>query len=204
MKKIKILTAIILLPGVSVLTACYQSSHKAMVQLLKELNKRNYNMENPFNPEVKLAHIDSLLKTPQDQRYKTFLMASKAALDLKAGKENESVKTYEDLMNQLDYMAIDQMMPQLGIAYMRQGERSNCMLNHNGSSCIFPIKDGVYTYLKQAQVGHSHIRDHFKRSPDDLESKWLLNIAFMTLGKYPKDVPAEFLIPTWMLRQPLK
>jgi hypothetical protein len=28
---------------------------------------------------------------------------------------------------------------------MRLGERTNCMLNHTGSSCIFPIKgDGVH------------------------------------------------------------
>jgi len=34
-----------------------------------------------------------------------------------------------------------------------------------------------------------------KDDPNDLESRWLLNIAFMTLGDYPKSVPKEFLIP---------
>ncbi len=113
-----------------------------MVQLLKDLNKRNYNIENPFNPEVKLAHIDSLLKAPGLRYDKTSLLISKASLALKAGKEEEAVKTYEDLVKKMDFMSIDEMMPELGIAYMRLGERSNCMLNHNGSSCIFPIKDG--------------------------------------------------------------
>jgi hypothetical protein len=33
------------------------------------------------------------------------------------------------------------------------------------------------------------------REPDDLEAKWLLNLADMTLGRYPDDVPAEHRIP---------
>src|SRR6266436_7031981 len=31
--------------------------------------------------------------------------------------------------------------------------------------------------------------------PDTLEVKWLLNLAYMTLGKYPAGVPAKYLIP---------
>ncbi len=31
--------------------------------------------------------------------------------------------------------------------------------------------------------------------PEDLESRWLLNLAYMTLGEYPNKVPREFLIP---------
>jgi hypothetical protein len=34
-----------------------------------------------------------------------------------------------------------------------------------------------------------------KRDPNDLESRWLLNIAYMTLGEYPSKVPAEFILP---------
>ena len=32
-------------------------------------------------------------------------------------------------------------------------------------------------------------------SPDDLELRWLLNVAAMTIGKYPAGVPAKYLIP---------
>ena len=31
--------------------------------------------------------------------------------------------------------------------------------------------------------------------PDDYQSRWLLNIAYMTLGEYPSQVPAAWLIP---------
>ena len=80
---------------------------------------------------------------------------------------------------------------------MRLGERSNCMLNHNGSSCIFPIKDGGVHRIKTGSKKAIEIYETILKShPDDLKSKWLLNIAFMTLGRYPKSVPKEFLIPS--------
>src|ERR1051325_768311 len=33
------------------------------------------------------------------------------------------------------------------------------------------------------------------RAPDDLSARWLLNIAYMTLGEYPDKVPPKWLIP---------
>ncbi len=160
------------------------------------MNKKNYNVENPFNPEVKKAFIDSLLKTAGNTQDYVNLLAVKASLALKVGKEEESVKTYEDLVTKMDVMSVDRMMPDMGIAYMRLGERSNCMLNHNGSSCVFPIKDeGVHKIKTGSAKAIAVYETILKSHPEDLESKWLLNIAFMTLGGYPKNVPAEFLIP---------
>jgi len=34
-----------------------------------------------------------------------------------------------------------------------------------------------------------------EQKPEDLEVRWLLNIACMTLGKYPDEVPKKYLIP---------
>jgi len=34
-----------------------------------------------------------------------------------------------------------------------------------------------------------------EKDPSDLKSRWLLNIAYMTLGRYPAEVPAKWLIP---------
>ncbi len=189
----KTITALAVLWIFTAITSCYQSSNQDMVQMLKDLNKRNYNRANPFNPEVKKAFIDSLLKTldnkPND------MLATDAALALKVGREEQSVKIYEDLVKR-DFMSVDQMMQDMGIAYMRLGERNNCMLNHNGSSCVFPIKDGGVHQLKTGSTKAIEVYELVLKShPDDYESKWLLNIAFMTLGGYPNSVPKEFLIP---------
>ena len=37
--------------------------------------------------------------------------------------------------------------------------------------------------------------EYLKERPADLGVRWLLNIAYMTLGDYPEKVPADFLIP---------
>jgi hypothetical protein len=194
--KRKIAGAVILLLLLTIITAYYRpSSQKKMVAVLKELRDRNYNLSNPFNPEVKMAKCDSLLSIPGNENNPALLLSA-ASLSLKVGKEEQSLKLYEQLMNEMDFMSIDGLMPDLGIAYMRLGERNNCMLNHNGSSCVFPIKgDGVHIIktgsIRAIETYETILSNH----PDDLESRWLLNIAFMTLGSYPKSVPKEYLIP---------
>jgi hypothetical protein len=35
---------------------------------------------------------------------------------------------------------------------------------------------------------------YLEQKPDDLEVKWLLNLTYMTVGKYPSGVPAKYLI----------
>src|SRR3569832_124523 len=79
---------------------------------------------------------------------------------------------------------------------MRLGERSNCMLNLTGSSCVFPIKDaGVHRIKTGSQKAIQVYETILESEPNDLTSRWLLNVAFMTLGTYPKSVPKKFLIP---------
>ena len=36
---------------------------------------------------------------------------------------------------------------------------------------------------------------YLEGTPDDLEVRWLLNLAYMTLGEYPVGVPSAYLIP---------
>jgi hypothetical protein len=62
----------------------------------------------------------------------------------------------------------------LGVAYLRLGETRNCVARHTAQSCIFPI-DGEAVHV-----------DHEPRS---LAARWLLNIAYMTVGEYPEGVP---------------
>ncbi|WP_428329760.1 CRTAC1 family protein [Mucilaginibacter sp.] len=171
------------------------SSHLKMIGILSELNNRNNSTSNPFSPEVKYAHCDSLLKTATGYQ-RTSLMLSEASLGLKVGQEQRSVQIYEDMLKNMDFMDINNIMPDVAMAYMRVGERTNCMLNHNGSSCVFPIKDeGIHRIKTGSQKAIETYKAILTNNPADLESKWLLNIAYMTLGEYPKNVPPQFLIP---------
>ncbi|MBL8190003.1 MAG: VCBS repeat-containing protein [Acidobacteria bacterium] len=80
----------------------------------------------------------------------------------------------------------------LGVAHLRKGELDNCVHNHNAETCIFPL-------TRQAQhkltAGSSEAVKHFKsflaKRPDNLEVRWLLNLAMMTLGTGSAGVPAR-------------
>jgi tetratricopeptide (TPR) repeat protein len=195
--KIKIVAALTLIVaiGFTIIASSPKSSHQEMIEMLDQLNKKNTNMANPFNPEVKIAYCDSLVKIPPNDQ-DSYLLSAQASLLLMAGQEEKSVSIYEKIIDRLEFMPSDRLLSEVGIAYMRLGERSNCMLNHTGSSCIFPIKnDGVHKIQtgsrKAIQIYKTILRVH----PDDMESRWLLNIAYMTLGEYPQKVPKNVLIP---------
>ncbi|WP_439695062.1 FG-GAP-like repeat-containing protein [Mucilaginibacter sp. AW1-7] len=195
--KIKIAAALTLIVaiGFTIIASSPKSSHQEMIEMLDQLNKKNTNMANPFNPEVKIAYCDSLVKIPPNDQ-DSYLLSAQASLLLMAGQEEKSVSIYEKIIDRLEFMPSDRLLSEVGIAYMRLGERSNCMLNHTGSSCIFPIKnDGVHKIQtgsrKAIQIYKTILRVH----PDDMESRWLLNIAYMTLGEYPQKVPKNVLIP---------
>ena len=193
----KIAKAIILLLVCNIITSCHRSpsSHEQMIAILKDLRQRNSSMTNPFNPESKLAHCDSLLRL-RGNSHNAYSLNIKAALLLKTGQEAQSVNIYEGLFNHSNLISVNDLLPDMGIAYMRLGERNNCMLNHTGSSCVFPIKDeGVHRLRTGSQKAIEVYETILKDNPKDLASRWLLNIAFMTLGRYPQDVPKEFLLP---------
>ena len=89
----------------------------------------------------------------------------------------------------------------IGLAALRMGEQENCLLNHRATSCIFPIdRGGVHTL----QTGARRAIDAFTRrlvaEPSNLGTKWLLNIAYMTVGEYPDRVPRRWLIPPDVFR----
>lgn len=77
----------------------------------------------------------------------------------------------------------------LGLAYLRLGERENCIEAHASRSCILPIRGaGVHTSKKGSRNAAKIFRTMAFRFPQDLESRWLLNIALMTLGEYPEGI----------------
>lgn len=94
----------------------------------------------------------------------------------------------------------------LAVAYLRLGETENCCLRHSSESCILPIRgSGVHT---EPQGSRQAIK-YFQEVLDDTQgsanidhimdirepARWLMNIAYMTLGEYPEEVPEQYRIP---------
>jgi len=166
-----------------------------MADLLQQLKKRNYNPQNIFSSDGRLAAYDSLLKA-DSPKLDLQLLPKKALSELQEGHEQQAVDIYQKVSKLPPYMNPVDVRPDLAVAYMRLGERANCMLNHTGASCIFPIKDsGIHKIQTGSQKAIETLEKLLKSNSDDAQSRWLLNIAYMTLGRYPDGVPAQYLIP---------
>ena len=96
-----------------------------------------------------------------------------------------------DMLNSLTRPIFDE----LALAYLRLGEEINCVKNHSGKSCIVPvIGDGIQTSQENTKRAIEIYKAILEKYPEDLGSRWLLNIAYMVIGSYPQNVPEQYLI----------
>ena len=83
-----------------------------------------------------------------------------------------------------------------GVAALRRGEIENCVACLGPSSCILPIvPEAVHQRTEGSREAIRWFTEYLGERPDDLGVRWLLNIAAMTLGEYPDQVPAAYRIP---------
>ena len=82
-----------------------------------------------------------------------------------------------------------------GVVALRIGETDNCVMCRGESSCILPISAAaVHTNPNGSKLAIGHFTEYLDRFPDDLDIRWLLNVAHMTLGDYPQKVDHRFLV----------
>jgi len=83
----------------------------------------------------------------------------------------------------------------LGIAYLHKSEIENDVYQNPGDRCIFPPPHPLrYEKTGDSEKAISFLSKYLQRKPEALDARWLLNLAYMTLGKYPDGVPKDFLI----------
>jgi tetratricopeptide (TPR) repeat protein len=114
------------------------------------------------------------------------------------GDMNEAIAQYEKAA-QLAEQSLPEAMPvfdeTLGVAYLHRSEVDNHVYRDPGERCIFPLaaRDKYPKTADSAQAIQYFLR-YLKQKPDELEVKWLLNIAYMTTGAYPSGVPQQYLL----------
>lgn len=92
--------------------------------------------------------------------------------------------------------AVPQLEETLGIGYLHKSEMENDVYRHPGDRCLFPMRRGMrYEKPADSEKAVQHFLNYLALGPDNLEVKWLLNLAYATLGQYPDGVPQQFLIP---------
>jgi hypothetical protein len=174
-----------------------KSSNREMINLLSAIDKTEYSIYNSYSLEAKLADYNSVLNKTKDSAEMQNTLFNKATVLLEMGDEKQSIKILQRLLSHpnLSYLTRIKLMKILGISYLRYAERTNCMNNHNAQSCIFPIQGAGIQADKTGSLHAIKIYDSLlTENPGDMGSRWLLNIAYMTIGRYPQNVPAAFLI----------
>lgn len=173
--------------------------NRQMVSLLKEVYDIENDPRNSFYPLATIRISDSVLQSSSPEEMVVYsAMYNKAHALLQLGEEKQAIEIFEKLLSDLSPMDFDrrnEVMKDLAVSYMRLGERTNCIHNHTAESCIFPIS---VAGRHEDKTGSEKAIELYKRilaeDLSDLESKWLMNIAYMTIGAYPEQVPPGLLL----------
>jgi len=192
--------AIISLVILSLFASCVHENrpNKEMVSLLASISRSEYDPGNTFCPEARLHYYDSLLSRASNISDSTFFAYTLAKTMVELGNEEKAMQVSGGLLKRMPVYEISQkqdVMRNMAIASLRFGERSNCIRSHSGESCIFPLAGrGIHGDKSGSLKAIELFEKILANEPDDLESRWLLNIAYMTTGDYPAGVPPAYLI----------
>ena len=157
-----------------------------------------------YNNRQKARYYEQQARLNPEYQYDHRL--SQAQEHLRAGESEKGIELFTQLQQVVDsattfYSRMDkpefqeELQRYWALAYLRLGEQENCILNHHHHSCIVPISaQAVHQLPRGSEEAIRHYQQLLQRSPDDYESRYLLNLAYMTLGKYPAAVPDTLLI----------
>ncbi|MDB5386006.1 MAG: repeat protein [Planctomycetaceae bacterium] len=129
------------------------------------------------------------------------LLSSKAALLNSEGEAKSAYQVLEQVRNELATEAdlarrgLYTIIFLQGVTALRRGENENCILCRGESSCILPITSAaVHLHPEGSRLAIHHFTEYLEQFPDDLEARWLLNLAHMTLGEHPAKVDPKYLV----------
>lgn len=192
--------AIFLWPAICFIPSCisHTAPNKEMIDLLSTIAVTENDFRNTFASQAKLNYYDSLLKASVLYADSTTAQYGKANALLELGEEEKAIVIFESMLQRLPSWMEDSkkaIMKDLAIAYLRLGERKNCIYNHNGESCIYPIANkGIHTNKQGAEKAIALYKQLLQYDSTDMESRWLLNLAYMATGGYPFEMPPALLL----------
>lgn len=123
--------------------------------------------------------------------------------EIRLGEEREAVEHVEEARELIRTHRISvaaahrrAMVFALALGWLRVAETENCIHCRTGESCILPISEnGQHTDPEASRKAISYLFELLDSDPDDLSAVWLLNIAAMTIGEYPRGVPKHMRVP---------
>ncbi|MBK6902623.1 MAG: CRTAC1 family protein [Saprospirales bacterium] len=180
-----------------------QNGTQEMIRLVNEANKKIDPSKVPyFFNAARAEYYSQLADQATDPLQRISHRMNFGYELLSAGENEQSIIVLESLLEEVqkipeatedDLQSIKRL---IALNYFRLGEQNNCIAQPNAESCIFPISEkGVYAIKTATERAIQLFEEMLQSKPDNYESIWMLNIAYMSLGRYPQDVPAKWLLP---------
>lgn len=183
--------------------------HAAMVSVLAEIRDRA-DEDNRFQGRAELRQARARLAAvpddaPGGRRSSTQMLVALA--ELRLGNEFAASKLLTEALEALEReagsWAEDQrqyVLYLLAVSSLRMAETMNCCVQDMPESCIVPIRGGgIHGNPEGSEGAIEHLEALLARIDTRHElylgARWLLNVAYMTLDRYPHDVPAELQLP---------
>ncbi len=183
----------------------YQAeSTKRMAERLRAVFAATDWKLDPSKPAQRVAYYSELLRTrPLSLEQDTIVRQQLAHEMLGAGDAEGAIRQLEEVRRRWQHAqrtmpadGVKQLGKDLALAYLRLGEQENCATMHGQRACLFPLRSGaVHQMPRGAEGAVRELTALLEANHSDTESQWLLNVAYMQLGRYPKDVPTRWLIP---------
>ncbi len=116
------------------------------------------------------------------------------------GELGRAVKYFQAVHEQAvvrgDKQVLLELEEKLGIAHLRLAQVENRVPSARVKTCMFPMLGGAQPeQMANWEAAIRHFLMFLEQQPEDLEVRWLLNLASMSLGRYPEAVPQQYLIP---------
>lgn len=191
-------------------------SHQRMVAELKRIADHAKRYHPLLGDQVvRDLRLQAALLTPASDPFQfVFLHSELGSHELRLDNLEQAIDHLETAVRNFDRVPQpdpevrqrfrNRLMFTLGTAWIRIAETQNCCAQYNADSCIVPIqKGGLHTDRVGSEKAIKCFLDVLshptKDSVDQIQvhetSRWLLNIAAMTIGEYPERVPAEHRLP---------
>ena len=191
--------------GPAVGEGSYPAGHLKMLELLAEIRESSREEHTFFASST--AHEMRAELERQGEAASWKLHLGYGVAELRLGNEQVGVEHLQrayDLARRpgagVSAPELSQASFYLGVGNLRLAETQNCCERRTADSCILPIRDGgVHTRREGSRNAVRYFTEVLSGTPPGtyghFSARWLLNIAYMTLGEYPDEVPEPYLIP---------
>jgi hypothetical protein len=183
------------------LTHNQPESSKEMAVELRRIYDQNQQVPTFFNSNAQLGLLKNKLKGRLELGEALPSLLQLAYHQLNGGYTDQAIQALnriEGLLRQaeaFDGNLATSVRTLRAIGLLRVGEQENCLSNHTTLSCLAPIESGgVHQIQTGSRNAIKELEEVLPRT-NDLRARWLLNIAYMTVGEWPGKVPPQYLVP---------